>query len=452
MLQSINKPLVIFALAGVSQFLTGCNPDNNSSTSSNSPPPQLSAKINASSIDSLEALLEKQAQQKGLSGEELYNTILFSKNVSQTSKSQQYYQIDGYCTLGSAPAGSLNAQIRATVCKQAYSDYFSYANFIKAAAQYPQFAANGNDNARYTELAAFLATVAQETNGVATDEGNFVGNGGLYYRWEVGAVGQLDYTAAPRAYTVFVKGSGDNQVVNLQYLIMNGGALTLNEQGQYTINWQVDVLSLTKELEQQGYKPTTMDTLLAKELWFGMGPLQLTGDKLYWFFQYYYWRQNQGKAEGEKILDASFKDFHKRFLTDGELAWEGAFWYWTIQRKDPNSKTLSYYFSSAETNPMCKGIGMATAAVNGGCNDYKPRARYYQYFAQVFNVTTPDRGGSKLDPNICYSAWYSCDYTSWASWVATFKDNKNKPAVYQEMQDNGYINEKGEPEEQDVIQ
>jgi hypothetical protein len=60
-------------------------------------------------------------------------------------------------------------------------DFYSCANFVKAARLFPQFLAEGNDTLQRRELAAFLANIAQETSGGwPTAPGGYF-KWGLYY-------------------------------------------------------------------------------------------------------------------------------------------------------------------------------------------------------------------------------------------------------------------------------
>ncbi len=380
-------------------------------------------------------------------GEALYNTLLFKQGDATSPP-----MIDGLCQADPGqmdktklPAGALAFGLQqyyyynneGGFCKNSdpQNRYYSYAAFVNAATAMAGVSSLDTSNSgvlcctgsvkdRYLELAAMLATFAQETTGGAADPRTGLCippcTGGLYFRYENPSLlgncvdwrdcvnWQTTYYTAPGKTEFYVSAS------------QTGGDITT--QQTYTPNlWKADPHKLPSDLGVTTYannttpmtisyaynqtvnesiKDTTgkeagvalMDpSVLYPGLWVGDGPTQLTAESMYFFYGWY------EKVFNNSTTYSNYYAFVQDYLQDGKLAFVGAYWYWMyrINGKD-FVRNINYYTihqmmtNTNSAQQVCHGIAAATAFVNGGCNNFSGRKSFYDYFATIVN---PDPGG-----------------------------------------------------------
>jgi hypothetical protein len=135
-----------------------------------------------------------------------------------------------------------------------------------------------------------------------------------------------------------------------------------------------------------------------------MGSKQLTADSMYAFYAYY----NQNIALGAPVAQANFSDFVTNtttgFLVNGQLAYQGALWYWMKRINGQNSLGFRpiHEIVNDVNKPVCQDIATVTRMVNGGCNDYDPgRLNYYHYFNNQFQIPTTPIIYGNLNSLVC---------------------------------------------------
>lgn len=312
-------------------------------------------------------VIETAATAAGKTAEEFYNTVLFDSSV-----------LDNFCL--NKPAGATTTGQQQfyynTFCSSQQGSYFSYANFIVAAAKFPTFACDPNATAtvRYKELANFLATIAQETT---KGTGTYTKDG-LYVRYEFGAL--LGSTMSDRTqyfpadtYHVAVKLPDASQVYTDQFWeYSDASSATI-----YDLTQSQETISFGAYTDPVGFQAKQLNQAVDPGYWVGMGPTQLTGYVMMGFFG---WYQNNIT---QVIANANLQDFIQNYLKDGTLGFTGALWYWMVHVSGYGYRTIHNVVNDS-TRPLCQDIGAATLMVNGGCNNFSPgRKDYYTYFAQT---------------------------------------------------------------------
>ncbi len=335
-----------------------------------------------------EELITCAAQNVGMTAEDFFNKVLFDTR-----------NLDGFCK-NPLPGGATGQQVAYynTYCNVAVNSYYTYANFINAAKNFPSFgcAPNSAKIDRYKELSNFLTTIAQETTSTVYG----YTNDGLYFRYENGALlGPIFDT--PTVYfpnsQLFVATDGASpRLTNTVYLwavdtspaVAGQMGYTLNQSPIYVAYQGGQSVNAFIAGNLPGFSAVQLNDshILSPGLWVGMGPKQLTGDSM---FLYYGWYNNK-LAPGNPITTSNFSAFVNNYLVDGLVAFNGAFWYW-IDRI--NGQTALGYrpihqIVTDPNKPVCHDIATVTRMVNGGCNNYEQRVTYYRYFNNKFNIPT----------------------------------------------------------------
>ncbi len=319
-----------------------------------------------------EELISCAAQSIGMTAEDFYNKKLFDTN-----------NLDGFCK--NPPAGSVTTGQQqyyfSNYCGTNTGGYFSYANFIATAANFPVFACQPNTSkeSRYKELANFFTTVAQET----TSSLYGYTNDGLYFRYENGALlgTTLDDKTVyyPRDDFLIGTNNGDNT------LTYTGNYWSGASGGALIYNLTVSPVNITygPVVIPGGYTQNQLNQIIQPGFWIGMGAKQLTGDSMMGFFGWYF----SNLAEGHPIASSNFPNFVNSYLTDGLLGFNGAFWYWMYRVNGIGYIPIHQIVTNPD-RPVCQDIATVTRMVNGGCNNYNPgRVNYYQYFMNtVFKI------------------------------------------------------------------
>ncbi|MFA5959188.1 MAG: hypothetical protein WC785_01560 [Tatlockia sp.] len=356
----------------------------------------------------------------GKTAENYYNTVLFSTN-----------NLDGFCKAPLDPNSStLQADFYNTYCtpQSVSSGYFSYNNFIQAAALFPEFGCypGTSKERRYKELSNFLTTIAQETTSAVSG----YTNDGLYFRYENSVLlpgtdwsfktayyyqaapyyvarsnaGTAPVPPAPGTYTTYTnrfwQPDPSPATQGSLYYVFN------NSPVQILYQWNMIPSQDAVTVAGSGYALTAVNdpTVLAPSLWIGMGPKQLTADTMFAFYSYYYQHPEiQSPAPGSVENYQNFYSFVNQFLVDGKLAFVGAFWYW-MERINGQTRLgfrPIHVIVNDPNRPVCQDIATVTRMVNGGCNHYDRRLVYYKYFNSTFHIpTTPIIEGS-LDSLVC---------------------------------------------------
>lgn len=296
----------------------------------------------------LEEVLQLAANQNSNYGtpEKIFNNEIFSKNVS--SYDGKKYQIDGLCTIG-------NNTNKAIDCG---SHYYTYQELIKATKKYPKFACEGSLKNRKEDVAAFFANVAQETTA-----GISYTNDGLYYRGE-NAVENTAYD--PNG--LLVKSVHDTKSYCMQ------GSGEPYSSAIYTFD--EDKLAFIPPASWINTCPeeynTPMTDILGSGNWYGHGPMQLTGDSIFLYTAVYNTLHDTQKDVVEYANDLLNNDY---------IAWDSSLAYWNLSKPNqPNKKPPHYYMVA---NGEDSGFGESVFMVNGGCNNYEQRLKYYKYFTGV---------------------------------------------------------------------
>lgn len=342
----------------------------------------------------------KAGQELFASTQDYYNKILFNTA-----------NLDGFCKSPGpgTQISDLQKYYYANYCQNA-GNYFSYSNFINAAntsnfTNPPSggaFGCVGTKTTRYKELSNFLTTIAQETTSVTASIPYT--NDGLYYRYENDSLlkcattpgGSLSsqctaptstpdsapYTSYYPTSSLFtdMNGSGDSYTLLLS--LGNTGTVTL-----YNLSLTPETITFNSypfpiaggDTAVQLNNPSVLDP----GLWVGMGPKQLTGQSMFEFFGWY-----QNNLVSPTASYANFNNFVNDYLNNGELAFQGAFWYWMFRVNGYGYRTIHAMVTDTE-RPVCGEIAAVTRMVNGLCNNYNPgRLTYYEYFNKVFNIPT----------------------------------------------------------------
>ena len=323
--------------------------------------------------------------------------------------------------------------------------YFSYAIFLQAATILnsvtgrPAFGGPGgfacstsgssieqNTALSTQELAYYFASEAQETTsaalGYTTD--------GLYYRYENGAlvgcqelnchtqyypppnnyVGVSTYSPAPSqtlTYTPYLWLLANPYTATYypQYQIANSPMtmeygfpaiplLTTPPTAPNASNSQLYYVSKSMSPHLSDAHRINETGILYPGMYVGMGSLQLTGSSM---FFYYVWFENN-LITGAPVLLANFLDFIGNptpkspttagFLRNGDVAFEGSFWYSIYRSIGINTSTYPglmiptlHQLAMDINRPACGCVGAVTLMINGGCNDFDKRYKYSQYFS-----------------------------------------------------------------------
>jgi hypothetical protein len=319
-------------------------------------------------------LIECAAQAAGMTAENFYNTILFSKKEYTDQFCKQ--KPSGAITTGQQKFFSEN------FCENAPT-YYSYEKFAAACQQFPDFCcAEGTEKKeRYKELANFLATIAQETTCTlakyTTD--------GLYYRYENGAL--LGKTMQDKTnyypedtWEVATLATDPKMVYTQNFWFQDeknpSKGLIFEPAKSPMVATYGDIVT------PSGYNKIKMNQMIEPGYWVGMGATQLTKDPMVGFFGWYY----NNLAPGAPVESADYKKFVETYLNDGELGFIGAIWYWMYRVSGQGMPTVHKVLNDLN-KPVCRDIAGATIGVNGGCNDYDKRKAYYQYFHEkVFKI------------------------------------------------------------------
>jgi len=354
------------------------------------------------------ALIEVMAKEQRMTAEEFWNTVLFDAQE----------ELDGFCKFGAAAGSKLQKYYFETFCTKESENYFSYKKFIIAdekmqermGDKYTFLRETGTDKkARIRNFCNFLATGAQET----TSTQKQYTTDGYYYRYENGALGTccneeelIDDQAwvciidpdkgrpggdcdpdGPYKYTVYTPGigykvalkKGTTREVWTEYawgaIDDSGGGNKVDLTCSPTkVRWD------NTPTAPDGYELALLNTVVDSYLWCGMGAIQLTADSVMNFFGWYY-----NNIENQKSADLNA--FIKTLATDGNLSFIGALWYWNyrvISNLDPPpiNKVLNYYEGKGAESP-CHDIAISTYLVNGGCNHWEFRKKYYEYFTKT---------------------------------------------------------------------
>ncbi|MDQ5920779.1 MAG: hypothetical protein QG673_835 [Pseudomonadota bacterium] len=372
-----------------------------------------------------EELITCAAQSRGISAEDLFNTVLFSTA-----------NLDGMCNNQFPGGTSAQKYFYNAYCPSQKGSYFSYQNFIAATKSSPLFAefgcAPGTSKAsRYQELANFLATVSQETTSVASG----YTNDGLYWRYEAGWLQGNDPTNGPDgldyitpyfysnvnsfwvAATSTIDYSNDQAIASNQDTLetWTGNYWQGNPTGsggndnQYSMQDpdQMLITTYTPPVSLDSSTPvsTNLGSIIRKQFWVGMGPKQLTGDSMMGFFGWYLLNLQENQSR-----QSNFYSFVNQYLTDGKLAFQGALWYWMKRINVSGAKPIHAIVTNPN-NPVCQAIAIATVLVNGRCNNFDPgRLTYYTYYMNKFGLKvepytmTDPNTGLTLDSLECSNA------------------------------------------------
>lgn len=362
------------------------------------------------------ALIEVMAAERGMTAEEFWNTELFDAQE----------ELDGFCKFGSAAGSELQKYYFDTFCTKKSENYFSYKKFIIAdekiqermGDKYTFLRETGTDKkARIRNFCNFLATGAQETTSTEKD----YTTDGYYYRYENGALGfccseaeltgDFAWVCQPNPYpedpikTPPVGGHCDpNGTYNYTMYTPGFAYKVALKKGTTREVWteyawggiddsgggnKVDLTcSPTKvtwdntPTAPDGYELALLNTVVDPYLWAGMGAIQLTADSVMYFFGWYY-----NHMVAEKPESADLNAFIRKLVTDGNLSFIGALWYWNYRviantNPPPIDKVLNYYEGKGAESP-CHDIAISTYLVNGGCNHSKFRKKYYEYFTNT---------------------------------------------------------------------
>ena len=331
---------------------------------------------------------------------ELWNSSLYGTNSQdnfcETCSTEPLKHYDDTLKKEVYTVSPLQADYCKKFCQTEKGSYFSYDNFLKAyqAMQNSDsnfsIACTGTLENRKKELANLLATSSAETKGGVSNS-----NDGLYFRYENSWLlsspdGQpcMDwncqtnyYGDAKRTVVAVDKASG---LVYTAYYWDNG---TIGSDGKVSgnkVNLSNLIISVTWVDNDPGpdpdkYKliPLSDPSVVLPGYWVGMGNIQLTGPSMMGFFGWYY-----NHIASPSQVTANLQSFIDTFLVDGQLGFQGGFWYWNyriVARGDP---TLHHVLNS--TGQVCHDIAISTRMVNGGCNNYdSSRKPYYNYFTQT---------------------------------------------------------------------
>jgi hypothetical protein len=355
---------------------------------------------------------------------------------------------DGFCNFPGAgyPPGVLANSLQSIYfdqfCGSEKGTYFSYANFLAAAevqnnTLVPAFGGAGgfacsqsassvaaNTLQSNLEVANFFASEAQETTsamkGYTTD--------GLYFRYENGALldsqgnvcsGLSCQTAyfppsTPVANYVGVNVSSVGDVSATQTFTPYLWLLSYQEPTKSSYYLQYNLANspmlipaslpavnlVPQQLAAVGAPGSVTNVLnindpsvLNAGMYVGMGSLQLTGSSMYFFYGWYYNNlviatalANFSNFIGNPASSIPTTD--TGFLRQGQMAFEGAFWYWmyrSIGRNFTGVGTAGMFPSLHQlamdpTRPACHCVGAVTLGINGGCNHFSYRAQYANYF------------------------------------------------------------------------
>lgn len=374
--------------------------------------------------------------------EQFYNTQLF--NSGNQDGFCKYKFVTGHYPPG-VEVGTLTQTYYDQFCSAQTGSYFSYANFLKAATilngvtQQSAFGGSGgfacavagssvaqNTSMSIAEAVNFFASEAQETTsaamGYTTD--------GLYYRYENGAlagcqdlscktqyyppsvvgnyVGVSTYNATDpsqtQSYTPFLWLLADPYVSTYypQYQMASSPmtmaygfpSIPLLAVSPNATNSQLYKVSESMSPPLTEAHNINETGILYPGMYVGMGSLQLTGSSMYF---YYGWYENN-LATNAPVLLANFDQFVGNpqenlpatdgFLRNGDIAFEGAFWYWMFRSIGINTSTYPgqmiptlHQLAMDTSRPACGCVGAVTLMINGGCNDFDKRYKYSQYFA-----------------------------------------------------------------------
>jgi len=364
-----------------------------------------------------EELVSCAAKKAGLTPERYWGTILFSTGL-----------LDKWCAKAPKtprPADKhdptdLQVEYATQFCANTGA-YYSYANFLAAvravqAAMGPDFtflcAPGTTTERRYKELANFLTTMAQETTSTTA---NYT-NDGLYFRWEYGALAACferlradgNYDPASKRWCNDWTDAGGNEhsykELYTSYTPSYGYKVAVDAVGKVWTKWAWNAVGptggnrmiLNVSPNQQVWDTTPaapagytlvnlVDTNVARGYWVGMGPKQLTGVTMVYFFGWYH-----NFLVAPAVEAADLNAFIERFANDGALGFAGGLWYWMYRVSGAGAPTISAILADPG-KPPCHDIAIVTRLVNGGCNNYnsgtleKPteRVKYYRYFLET---------------------------------------------------------------------
>ncbi len=320
-----------------------------------------------------------QAKAPRLTAKEVYDDLIFSSTKSA----------DGFCRSCSVgKANGLQRDYCTKFCQTEQGTYFSYDHFMAAyaavKAKEPDFfsiSCSGTADERKQELASFLATAAQETT-----SGISYTSDGAYFRYEVDSLQTADgkpcenfdcktaYYADASLMVVAGDASGntytkyyiDNGTINGDGTV-SGNKVMLDGPGAVTRAWAESAPP------PAGYTWKKLTDAVQPGYWVGMGALQLTGGSMMGFFGWY-----QNHLADPRQDSANLQNFIDRFLVDGQLGFEGAFWYWNYRINGTGYPTIHQVLAS--DGAVCHEIAIVTRMVNGGCNHSEYRKRYFDYF------------------------------------------------------------------------
>ena len=390
--------------------LVACNSNAGSSESGAQTPSltlKAAAKTNTSSTTALncsnpcgpQQLIECSAQEKHISAEAYFNKYLFNQAT-----------VDSYCRnpRPSSDTSEAQKQFHAEHCKNP-GKYFSYSNFI-AAASNPKFATflcdkntQGTDSTskeqRYKSLAAFFATIAQETTGVATGAPDAYTTDGLQFRFEKDYLANKSGTHSPfpttyadgaRTFWVAVDRQHKNLVYTKGYWGQPEGVAGPSPEVLAT-PFSSNYFDLTKSpmhvawtsewsnpkrdvfIPSAAYHVMKMVDVVESGYWIGMGAKQLTGNTLMSFFGWY-----NNNLVNPPVEKADINKFIADYLADGKLGYEGGIWFWMYRTSGKDLPTIADTLKSSKN--VCHDVAIVTRLVNGGCNDDTTRNKYYNYF------------------------------------------------------------------------
>jgi hypothetical protein len=311
-------------------------------------------------------LIECAANTAGVTSEDFFNQKLFAAS-----------NIDGFCKSQDSTQIKTNPQkiFFDRFCLKSNINSFTYTNFIKAASHFPTFGCAGDRDNRYKELAGFLTTISQETSSRLY---NYT-NDGLYFRYENSAL----------------KWSSLNHKTN--YFPNNNFIVAMDDEGDiyseafwYGTKNAAQVYDLTTSPENltwgnitipEGFKATPLNKIVLPGYWIGMGPIQLTGPSLIEFLGWY-----NNLVIDNQANKYNLDEFIARYVSDGEMAFSGAFWYWMVRVSGAKYRTLHQMVTDSK-RIVCHDIGAVTPVINGGCRGYNPgRVNYYKYYSNLFHI------------------------------------------------------------------
>lgn len=330
-------------------------------------------------------LMECKAAEKDMTAEEFFYKAFYSEGYNDKGCKGSVEAI-----LQEFGADNPKTYFRENYCKDPGA-YFTYENFITAAESFPEFMCSDKTNAttKFQELAAFFATVSQETK-VGPEDATNDGMGNRYEADHLPATmdGHNVYyqqieSGAWAVYSTTGGIDGDTKT-DMYWSGSNCDAEGKQCTGLVFHTDKEDSMWVKYEWQSfetpDGYKATSLLDIIEPAYWIGMGPKQLTADSMMGFFGWYY----QHLAEGAPVEKANYKAFVEKYLNDGLLAFQGAIWYWTKRVSGQEMPTIASVYELDK--PLCHDIAMVTRAVNGACNHYSGRRNYYLYNVKSSNA------------------------------------------------------------------